>query len=88
MRKLIFLLFLIASCNTNDVKIIADSDFDNDGKVFLVQYKENRPVLKDSTYIAILLKRFDDPIEKIAFISSFSLKPIFVRLTINSKFKN
>lgn len=51
MRKLILLLFLIASCNTNDVKIIADSDFDNDGKVFLVQYKENRPVLKDSTYI-------------------------------------
>ena len=51
MRKLILLLFLITSCSTNDVKIIADSDFDNDGKVFLVQYKENRPVLKDSTYI-------------------------------------
>ena len=51
MRKLILLLFLNTSCSTNDVKITANSDFDNDGKVFLVQYKENRPVLKDSTYI-------------------------------------
>ena len=51
MRKLILLLFLITSCSTNDVKITANSDFDDDGKVFLVQYKENRPVLKDSTYI-------------------------------------
>ncbi len=51
MKKLLFLLFLLTSCSKNVVNIYAETDFNNNEKVFLVQYLENRPVLKDSTIV-------------------------------------
>ena len=51
MKKLILLLFFIISCTSNDVKIVADSNFNDNEKVFLVQYQDNKPILKDSTII-------------------------------------
>ena len=51
MKKAVLLIFLFISCSKNDVKIVADSNFNDNEKVFLVQYLENRPILKDSTLI-------------------------------------
>ena len=51
MKKVVLLIFLFISCSKNDVKIVADSNFNDNEKVFLVQYLENRPILKDSTLI-------------------------------------
>ncbi|MEC7478581.1 MAG: DUF4369 domain-containing protein, partial [Bacteroidota bacterium] len=51
MKKLLLLLFLLTSCSKNVVNINAETDFNNNEKVFLVQYLENNPVLKDSTII-------------------------------------
>ena len=51
MKKAVLLIFLFISCGKNDVKIVADSNFNDNEKVFLVQYLENRPILKDSTLI-------------------------------------
>ena len=53
MKKLLILSFLIlSSCsNKTEFNLAASSDIDNDEMVYLVQYKENIPVLKDSTSV-------------------------------------
>ena len=50
MKKIFFLSFLIlASCtNKNEYKLLASSDIPDGEMVYLVQYKDNVPVLKDS----------------------------------------
>ena len=50
MKNLLFLSFLIlASCSKkNEYNLSANSDIPDDEMVYLVQYKENVPVLKDS----------------------------------------
>ena len=53
MKKLFFLSFLIlSSCSNNsDFKLSASSDISDGEMVYLVQYKENIPVLKDSASV-------------------------------------
>lgn len=53
MKKLFFLSFLIlSSCSNNsDFKLSASSDISDGEMVYLVQYKENIPVLKDSVSV-------------------------------------
>ena len=50
MKNLLFLSFLIlASCSKkNEYNLSANSDIPDGEMVYLVQYKENVPVLKDS----------------------------------------
>jgi thiol-disulfide isomerase/thioredoxin len=53
MKKLLFLSILIlSSCSNNsDFKLSASSDISDGEMVYLVQYKENIPVLKDSVSV-------------------------------------
>ena len=53
MKKLLFLSILIlSSCSNNsDFKLSASSDISDGEMVYLVQYKENIPVLKDSASV-------------------------------------
>ena len=53
MKRLFFLSFLIFySCsNSSDFKLSASSDINDGEMVYLVQYKENIPVLKDSATV-------------------------------------
>ena len=53
MKKLFFLsLLILSSCSNNsDFKLSASSDISDGEMVYLVQYKENIPVLKDSASV-------------------------------------
>ena len=53
MKKLFFLsLLILSSCSNNsDFKLSASSDINDGEMVYLVQYKENIPVLKDSASV-------------------------------------
>ena len=53
MKKFIFLsLLILSSCSNNsDFKLSASSDISDGEMVYLVQYKENIPVLKDSASV-------------------------------------
>ena len=64
MKKLFFLAFLIlTSCSKrSDFNLTASSDIDDDEMVYLVQYKENIPVLKDSSSVMKGVFKFSDSI--------------------------
>ena len=64
MKKLLILSFLIlASCsNKTEFKLSASSDIDDSEMVYLVQYKENIPVLKDSSNVVEGKFTFSDSI--------------------------
>ena len=64
MKKLFFLAFLIlTSCSKrSDFNLTASSDIDDGEMVYLVQYKENIPVLKDSSSVIKGVFKFSDSI--------------------------
>ena len=64
MKKLLILsLIILSSCsNKNDFNLTASSDIDSDEMVYLVQYKENIPVLKDSSNVVEGKFTFSDSI--------------------------
>ena len=64
MKKLFFLVFLIlTSCSKrSDFNLTATSDIDDGEMVYLVQYKENIPVLKDSSSVMKGVFKFSDSI--------------------------
>lgn len=49
MKKLLFLLILVSCTNKNDFNLTLSSNVDNGEMAYLVQYTENRPILKDSS---------------------------------------
>ena len=64
MKKLLILsLIILSSCsNKNEFNLTASSDIDSDEMVYLVQYKENIPVLKDSSNVVEGKFTFSDSI--------------------------
>ena len=54
MRYLIIITFFILSCSKpSKYSLTGNVDLNDDEKVFLVQMKDNRPVLIDSTSVAV-----------------------------------
>ena len=51
MKKLLFLLILVSCTNKNNFNLTLSSDVDDDEMAYLVQYTENRPILKDSSLV-------------------------------------
>ena len=51
MKKLLLLLILVSCTNKNDYNLILSSDVENNEMAYLVQYTENRPILKDSSQV-------------------------------------
>ena len=64
MKKLLILsLIILSSCsNKNEFNLTASSDIDSNEMVYLVQYKENIPVLKDSSNVVEGKFTFSDSI--------------------------
>ena len=63
MRYLFIILFLILSCSKpNKYSLTGNVDLNDDEKVFLIQMKDNRPVLIDSSFVVSGEFKFSDSI--------------------------
>ena len=63
MRYLIIITFFILSCSKpSKYSLTGNVDLNDDEKVFLVQMKDNRPVLIDSTSVVNVEFNFSDSI--------------------------
>lgn len=52
MKKIVFIFFLLFACTSKDtVSVIGSTNLSDDTNVYLVEYVQNRPILKDSTTV-------------------------------------
>lgn len=63
MKKIIFIFFILFACTSKDtVSVIGSTNLSDDTNVYLVEYVQNRPILKDSTKVKDGSFSFNDSI--------------------------
>ena len=93
MRYLIIIIFFILACSKpNKYSLTGNVNLNDDDKVFLVQMKDNRPVLIDSTSVVSGEFKFSDSInfpemhylffEKITGNIPFVLEPGNIKIDV------
>ena len=52
MKKIVFIFFILLACTSKDtVSVIGSTNLSDNTNVYLVEYVQNRPILKDSTTV-------------------------------------
>lgn len=63
MKKIVFIFFILLACTSKDtVSVIGSTNLSDDTNVYLVEYVQNRPILKDSTTVKNGIFSFNDSI--------------------------
>lgn len=63
MKKIVFIFFILLACaNKDTVSVIGSTNLSDDTNVYLVEYVQNRPILKDSTTVKNGSFSFNDSI--------------------------
>ena len=63
MKKIVFIFFILLACTSKDtVSVIGSTNLSDDTNVYLVEYVQNRPILKDSTTVKNGSFSFNDSI--------------------------
>ena len=63
MKKIVFIFFILLACTSKDtVSVIGSTNLLDDTNVYLVEYVQNRPILKDSTTVKNGSFSFNDSI--------------------------
>ena len=63
MKRIVFIFFILLACTSKDtVSVIGSTNLSDDTNVYLVEYVQNRPILKDSTTVKNGIFSFNDSI--------------------------